>query len=122
MALVLVLAGSGRGSPQRLALVGLAVTAACVAVTTLLVLNAQPAASVAITWLAGSTYAESWSELRLLAIPAAILLPIAALAVRRLDVLMLDDELGAALGPARRARARVAARGGRGAGGRRRSR
>ena len=98
MALVLVLAGSGRGSPQRLALVGLAVTAACAAVTTLLVLNAQPAASVAITWLAGSTYAESWSELRLLAIPAAVLLPIAALAVRRLDVLMLDDELGTALG------------------------
>ncbi len=98
MALVLVLAGAGRGSPQRLALVGLAVTAACVAITTLLVLNAQPAASVAITWLAGSTYAESWSELRLLAIPAAVLLPIAALAVRRLDVLMLDDELGAALG------------------------
>ena len=98
MALVLVLAGSGRGSPQRLALVGLAVTAACVAVTTLLVLNAEPAASVAITWLAGSTYAQSWSELRLLAIPALVLLPIAALAVRRLDVLMLDDELGTALG------------------------
>jgi ABC-type Fe3+-siderophore transport system permease subunit len=98
MALVLVLAGSGRGSPQRLALVGLAVTAACAAVTTLLVLNSEPAASVAITWLAGSTYAQSWSELRLLAIPAAVLLPAAALAVRRLDVLMLDDELGAALG------------------------
>ena len=98
MALVLLLAGAGRGSPQRLALVGLAVTAGCAAVTTLLVLNSQPAASVAITWLAGSTYAESWSELRLLAIPAVLLLPIAALAVRRLDVLMLDDELGAALG------------------------
>jgi ABC-type Fe3+-siderophore transport system permease subunit len=98
MALVLVLAGSGRGSPQRLALVGLAVTAACVAVTTLLVLHAQPAASVAITWLAGSTYSESWSDLRLLAIPAVVLLPIAALAVRRLDVLMLDDDLSAALG------------------------
>ena len=98
MALVLVLAGSGRGSPQRLALVGLAVTAGCAAVTTLLVLDAQPAASVAITWLAGSTYAESWSELRLLAIPAAVLLPAAFLAIRRLDVLMLDDELGAALG------------------------
>ena len=98
MALVLVLAGSGRGSPQRLALVGLAVTAACAAVTTLLVLNSEPAASVAITWLAGSTYAEGWGELRLLAIPAAVLLPAAALAVRRLDVLMLDDELGAALG------------------------
>lgn len=98
MALVLVLAGAGRGSPQRLALIGLAVTAGCAAITTLLVLNSQPAASVAITWLAGSTYAEGWSELQLLAIPAAVLLPAAALAVRRLDVLMLDDELGRALG------------------------
>ncbi|MDP2711150.1 MAG: iron ABC transporter permease [Solirubrobacteraceae bacterium] len=98
MMLVLVLAGSGRGSPQRLALVGLAVSAACLAVTTLLVLNAEPAASVAVTWLAGSTYAQSWSELRLLVIPALVLIPLAALAVRRLDVLMLDDELGAALG------------------------
>jgi iron complex transport system permease protein len=98
MALVLVLAGSGRGSPQRLALVGLAVSAACLAVTTLLVLNAAPAASVAVTWLAGSTYAQSWSELRLLAIPSLVLLALAALAVRRLDILMLDDELGAALG------------------------
>ncbi len=98
MMLVLVLAGSGRGSPQRLALVGLAVSAACLAVTTLLVLNAEPAASVAVTWLAGSTYAQSWSELQLLAIPALVLLPLAALAVRRLDVLMLDDELGTTLG------------------------
>jgi ABC-type Fe3+-siderophore transport system permease subunit len=98
MMLVLVLAGSGRGSPQRLALVGLAVTAACAAVTTLLILNSEPAASVAITWLAGSTYAESWTEFRLLAVPALILLPIAVLAVRRLDLLMLDDDLGTTLG------------------------
>ena len=98
MALVLVLAGSGRGSPQRLALVGLSVSAACLAVTTLLVLNATPAASVAVTWLAGSTYAQSWSEFELLVIPALVLLPIAALAARRLDVLMLDDDLGTALG------------------------
>ena len=53
---------------------------------------------MAVTWLAGSTYAQSWSELRLLAIPALVLLPLAALAVRRLDVLMLDDELGTTLG------------------------
>ena len=113
MMLVLVLAGSGRGSPQRLALVGLAVSAACLAVTTLLVLNAEPAASVAVTWLAGSTYAQSWSELQLLAIPALVLLPLAALAVRRLDVLMLDDELGTDARPARRPGARGAADGGR---------
>ena len=46
-----------RGSPARLALIGLAVTAACAAVTELMLLHAQPAAATAITWLSGSTYA-----------------------------------------------------------------
>lgn len=98
MAVVLALAGARRSSPQRLALIGLAVTAACAAVTTLMVLRAQPAAASAITWLAGSTYATGWDDLRLLAVPAAILIPVALLCSRRLDVLMLDDELGGALG------------------------
>jgi ferric hydroxamate transport system permease protein len=63
-----------------------------------MLLHAQPAAATAITWLTGSTYAASWSDLRLLAVPAAVLLPVAALAVQRLDVLMLDDNLSRALG------------------------
>ena len=91
-----VLAFAGGSSPARLALVGLAVTAACAAVTELMLLHSQPAAATAITWLSGSTYATCWSDLRLLAVPAAVLLPVAFLAVRRLDVLMLDDELGVA--------------------------
>ena len=90
-----VLALAGGGSPARLALIGLAVTAACAAVTMLMLLHAQPAAATAITWLTGSTYATGWSDLRLLAVPALVLLPLALLAVRRLDVLMLDDDLGA---------------------------
>ncbi len=98
LAMSAVLALAGGGSPARLALVGLAVTAACSAVTMLMLLHAQPAAATAITWLTGSTYAASWSDLRLIAVPAAVLLPIAALAVQRLDVLMLDDDLGRALG------------------------
>ncbi|MGD9697111.1 MAG: iron ABC transporter permease [Thermoleophilia bacterium] len=98
MAAVLVLAGARRSSPQRLALIGLAVTAACAAVTTLMILRAQPVAASAITWLAGSTYATDWQDFRVLAVPAAILVPLAFLAVRRLDVLMLDDDLGSSLG------------------------
>jgi iron complex transport system permease protein len=98
VAMAAVLAFAGGSSPARLALVGLAVTAACAAVTELMLLHSQPAAATAITWLSGSTYATSWSDLRLLAVPAAVLLPLAFLAVRRLDVLMLDDELSRALG------------------------
>ena len=93
-----VLALAGGSSPTRLALIGLAVTAACSAVTALMLLHAQPAAATAITWLTGSTYATSWSDFRLLAVPALILLPLAFLAIRRLDVLMLDDDLSKALG------------------------
>jgi ABC-type Fe3+-siderophore transport system permease subunit len=98
LAMGLVLALSGGSSPARLALVGLAVTAGCAAVTELMLLHSQPAAATAITWLSGSTYATGWSDLRLLAVPAALLIPVALLAVRRLDVLMLDDELARALG------------------------
>jgi iron complex transport system permease protein len=98
VAMGLVLAFAGGSSPARLALVGLAVTAACAAVTELMLLHSQPAAATAITWLSGSTYATSWGDLRLLAVPALVLLPIAFFAVRRLDVLMLDDELSRALG------------------------
>src|SRR6201999_2126692 len=51
------------GGASRVAVVGLAVTAACTAVTTLLILESEPSASVAIAWLAGSTYASGWHEL-----------------------------------------------------------
>ncbi|MGD9573315.1 MAG: iron ABC transporter permease [Thermoleophilia bacterium] len=98
LALVLLIAGVKRSSPQRLALIGLAVTACCAAITTLMVFHAQPAAAAAITWLAGSTYATEWSDVRMMLVPAAVLVPIALLSVRRLDVLMLDDDLGATLG------------------------
>ncbi|MDA0136584.1 iron ABC transporter permease [Solirubrobacter deserti] len=98
LAMALVLALAGGSSPTRLALVGLAITAACSAVTMLMLLHAQPAAATAITWLTGSTYAASWSDFRLLAVPALVLLPLVILAIRRLDVLMLDDDLSRALG------------------------
>jgi iron complex transport system permease protein len=98
LAMSLVLALAGGSSPARLALIGLAVTAGCAAVTELMLLHSQPAAATAITWLSGSTYATGWSDLRLLAVPAVLLVPVALLAVRRLDVLMLDDDLARALG------------------------
>jgi ferric hydroxamate transport system permease protein len=106
LGIVLVLAGPRRTSPTRLAIVGLAVTGACAAVTALMVLRAHPGTSVAVAWLAGSTYASGWREVAVLAAPAALLLPLAFGAARGLDVLALGDDQARALGvPVARARA-----------------
>lgn len=96
--LVLALAGAQRASPARLALVGMAVTAACASLTALMLLRSEPGFAAAVTWLAGSTYATDWGDLALLAVPAALLLPLAFAAVPSLDVLALGDEAAAGLG------------------------
>jgi len=105
MAIVLAAAGRHRGSPQRLALVGLAVSAAAAALTLLMVLRAQPAAAQAITWLAGSTYAVGWSDLAIVGPATVVLAGAAYLFADHLDVLALDEDQGRALGlPTRPAR------------------
>jgi len=96
--LALLLSAGGTYSPARVALIGLAITAACTAITTLMVLEAEPEAAVAVTWLAGSTYAASFADLRLLAIPAAVLLPAALLAARTLEIHALGDRVATGLG------------------------
>jgi ABC-type Fe3+-siderophore transport system permease subunit len=95
---VLGIAGARSGSPARLALIGLGITALCSGLTTLLVLEANAAASTTMTFLAGSTYAADWSDLWLIAIPASVLLPLALLSARPLDVLALGDETAGSLG------------------------
>lgn len=98
MTIVLLAAGRHRGSPQRLALVGLAVSAAAAALTLLMVLRAQPAAAQAITWLAGSTYAVGWSDLAIVGPVTLVLTAVVLLLADHLDVLALDDDQGRALG------------------------
>lgn len=98
MGIVLAAAGRHRGSPQRLALVGLAVSAAAAAITLLMVLRAQPAAAQAITWLAGSTYALDWSDLAVVAPVTLALGALAYLLADHLDVLALDDDQSRSLG------------------------
>lgn len=96
-ALLLVLAVAG-ATPARVVLAGLALTAASAAVVTLLVLHAQQTLGAALTWLAGSTYAQTWRDVAIVGLPALVLLPLALLAARRLDVLALGDDLATALG------------------------
>lgn len=76
-------------SPARLALVGIAVSAFCSAGINLLVVIAKLQVAQALIWLAGSTYARQWDELwRLMALPL-VLLPLAWLLGRWLDLMAL---------------------------------
>lgn len=85
-------------SPARLALVGIAVSAFCSAGINLLVVSAKLQVAQALVWLAGSTYARQWDELwRLLALPL-VLLPLAWLLSRWLDLMALGEDLPRTLG------------------------
>ncbi|WP_199249183.1 iron ABC transporter permease [[Phormidium] sp. ETS-05] len=92
-------------SPETLALVGIAVSAFCSSGINLLVVMAKLRVAGAIVWLAGSTYARAWPDLwRLMAFPV-ILLPLAWLVVRWLDLMALGDDLPRLLGiPLQKAR------------------
>lgn len=85
-------------SPARLALVGIAVSAFCSAGINLLVVMAKLRVAQALVWLAGSTYARQWDELwRLMALPL-LLLPLAWLLSRWLDLMALGEDLPRTLG------------------------
>ncbi|MFT4036364.1 MAG: iron chelate uptake ABC transporter family permease subunit [Patulibacter sp.] len=98
LAIVLLAATGTRAAPARMALIGLAITAAAASITTLMVLRSQPAAAEAITWLAGSTYARTTSDAILVGVPLLLLGVLAMVASSHLDVLATGDELATALG------------------------
>ncbi|XHX79889.1 MAG: iron ABC transporter permease [Stenomitos frigidus ULC029] len=85
-------------APMQLVLVGLAATAFCAAATNLLIVQAKLRAAQAVIWLAGSTYALTWSELGRLILCPLVLLPLAWWFARWLDLLALGDDLPRMLG------------------------
>lgn len=96
--------------PTRLALVGIAVSAFCAAGINVLVVSAKLRVAQALVWLSGSTYARQWDELGRLMILPTILLPIAWLFARRLDILALGEDVPRLLGmPLQRVRATIIA-------------
>lgn len=82
----------------RLALIGVAVSAFCAAGTNILVVKAQVRVASALVWLSGSTYARDWDDLQRLLPWLVVLLPVAWLAARQLDVLGLGDDTARAVG------------------------
>lgn len=98
-ALALVLALAPRElDPARLALIGVAIAGAALAVVHVLLLRAGPSITDGIVFLAGSTYAEGWAELAALGPVLAVGTALAWLAGRRLDALATGDDLAMALG------------------------
>ena len=86
-------------SPVRLVLVGVSVSAVAGAgVTFLLTIGGIGEARRAIIWMTGSVYGRSWEHLWSLLPWLALLLPLALLLARQLDVLQLGDELARGVG------------------------
>jgi ABC-type Fe3+-siderophore transport system permease subunit len=84
--------------PMRLALVGISISAFASSVINVIVIKADVLAAAALIWLAGSTHARGWDELSQLVAWPLVLLPLAWMLARKLDIMALGDDLSKALG------------------------
>lgn len=98
-ALVYALTWRGGISGNRLVLVGIAVNAVLVAVTTLMLVR-FPVEQIApaVLWLTGTLYARTWEHVGWLVIGLVVLLPVALGLLARLRMLQLGDDTAAGLG------------------------
>lgn len=84
-------------SPARTALTGLAIAASLSAASTIVVIEAKLQVAEALSWLAGSTHGRGWQDVRGLA-PWLVLIPLAMISARRLDILALGRDGAQSLG------------------------
>lgn len=78
---------------DRLVLVGVGVSALAGGISTFLLLRANPYDTPEIyTWLSGTTYGRTWGEVLPVALSLAVVLPLALVARRELDLLSLDED------------------------------
>lgn len=85
-------------NPTILTLVGIAVAAVGSAVINLMVVHAQLAVAPALAWMAGSTYGRGWKEVSIILPTVLILLPLAWLLGRKVDLLSFGDQSSEGLG------------------------
>jgi len=97
-ALTLALAGLRRLVPGDVVLAGLAVTALCGALTSLLLVQAQADAGELLFWLAGGVAGRSWDHLTLLLAWALLPLLLLLLTLRPLWLLAGSDDSARSLG------------------------
>lgn len=92
-AVVYGLAWRGGLDSDRLVLIGVGMWFGTTALTTLLLLRANPWDTPRIfTWLSGSTYDRSWEQVLPVAVALVLGLPLVWLAHRQLDLLAVDDD------------------------------
>lgn len=98
-ALVYGFAWRGGLSSDRLVLIGIGVQAALAALTVVVIISTDPwNLAKALTWLSGSTYNRSLSQLVPVIIALLVITPFVAAYRRELDVLSLDDDTPRVLG------------------------
>lgn len=98
-ALIYSLSWKGGSSSLRLVLIGVGVAALGSALINFFITRlAVDRAQQALVWLTGSVYGSTWSEVRLILLWLAILLPLTLFSARQLNTLALGDELALSLG------------------------
>ncbi|MGY4645237.1 FecCD family ABC transporter permease [Cellulomonas sp. URHB0016] len=91
--------GSGFARPQRLVVVGIAVGAMALAFVQLALARAsRENAMVVAQWLNGSLAGRTWADVRLVGAALVVLLPLALLLTRPLQVVEMGDEAATAVG------------------------
>lgn len=92
-ALVYLLAWRGGLHADRLVLIGIGLGYLTTALTTFLLLRADPWNTPRIyTWLSGTTYGRTFSQILPVLIVLALAIPLAVVVRRELDLLALDDD------------------------------
>ncbi|WP_137292503.1 iron ABC transporter permease [Nocardioides dongxiaopingii] len=91
--LVYALAWRNGLDSDRLVLVGIGVSAGATALTTYLLVRSNPFDTPRVfTWLSGTTYGRSWSQVVPVLVVLLVVLPLAWLLRRELDLLALDED------------------------------
>ena len=89
----------GGSNPIRLILIGVAVAAMLTSATTfMLVFGDIRDVQQAQVWLAGSVYGRNWAHVQTLAAWLIVLLPLAIIAARQLNILAFGEEIASGLG------------------------
>ncbi|WP_238146708.1 iron ABC transporter permease [Ornithinimicrobium murale] len=99
--IVFALAHRGGLSSTRLVLIGVGMQAGVMALIALLIVVTRPwEVNLALTWLAGSTYGRTMEQLVPVAVALVVIIPVAVLLRRELDVVALDEDTPRLLGVA----------------------
>ena len=98
--IILIAAGRGGFSPHRMLLAGMALSTAFTMLLMLLQASGDPRMAQILTWISGSTYSATWTQVLYTGAAMVVLLGLTPLCRRWLTVLPLGGETARAIGMA----------------------